>query len=248
MIRRILDLIEKHIAYVLPLITVVLVIMLVVSYMIPKKVIDTYKTNMTEQNGDSERILSLDEGHVIAYHMNTGSRPMMGIHVGIAKSGNTYDTAALICEVYTADGEKVSENGYLLSQGEDLQYAYIPFADYEKCSGDITIQFMYRSGSDAGVSAPGLLVNGTELTNAYIEVDGEKFDGNLKTMSVYTHDTYPLVYDLRILVAVFLAASMTVNYRDFSTKKRISGKKEMRQEQAEKETEKQTEKRAGGNS
>ncbi|MDD2970590.1 MAG: hypothetical protein PHE02_00465 [Lachnospiraceae bacterium] len=205
--------IQDKICFILPIITAMLAVMLVCSYLIPKKVIDTYRTNTTEDEGDSERIQILEPGMKLTYHMNTGSRPMMGIHVGVAKNGNTYDTAAMICNVYTADGTLVSGNGYLLNQGEDVQYVYLPFQDYEKCRGDITMEFTYTLETDENVTAPGLLMNGKVLTDAHTELDGSKMDGNLKTIYIYTHDTYPLVYDLRILVVLFFAASMMVNYK-----------------------------------
>lgn len=223
----ILNFIQNKIHIILPSITFLLAVLLICSYLIPKKVIDTYQINITEEEGDTERLIPLEDS-VITYHMNTGSRPIMGIHIGVAKNGNAYDTAAIICNVYTKEGTLVSENGYLLRQGEDMQYIYIPFENYEQCFGEITMEFTYESGSDTGVTSPGILANGKELTDAYTEVDGRRVEGNMKTIYIYTHDTYPLVYDLRILTALFFAASMGVHYG----KKSGNGKdKDMRTEQ-----------------
>jgi len=227
-VHHIVNFIQNRIHIILPLITLCLVILLVCSYLIPKKVIDTYRINTTEDEGDTEQLLSLEEGTVVTYHMNTGTRPIMGMHIGIGKNGNVYETAAIICNVYTDDGTLVSENGYLLSQGEDMQYIYIPFQNYTQCFGDIYMEFTYQPGNDTGVSAPGILTNGKELTNAYTEMNGNKLDGNIKTIYIYTHDTYPLVYDLRILVVLFFAASMAVNYGKMS-----DGKNPLKKDNAE---------------
>lgn len=218
--------IQDKIHILLPLFTLLLAILLVCSYLIPKKVIDTYQINVTEDEGDTEQLISLEEDSKITYHMNTGTRPIMGIHIGVAKNGNAYDTAAILCNVYTEDGTLISENGYLLQQGEDMQYIYIPFQNYDKCFGEISMEFTYRAENDTNVTPPGILANGKDLTDAYTEIDGNKLDGNLKTIYIYTHDTYPLVYDLRILTALFFAASMTVNYGKIR-----KGKKRLRQEE-----------------
>ena len=225
---RIANFIQNKIHLILPLFTFVLVVLLVCSYLIPKKVIDTYRINTTEEEGDTEQLISLEENTVITYHMNTGTRPIMGMHIGVGKNGNAYETAAIICNVYTQDGTLVSENGYLLNQGEDMQYVYIPFQNYTRCFGDIYMEFTYQPGSDTEVSAPGILTNGKELTNAYTEMDGNRLNGNIKTIYIYTHDTYPLVYDLRILVVLFFAASMAVNYGKMS-----AGKKTVRKDNTE---------------
>ncbi len=219
---RINKFIQHNITWILPLITLIMIVLLVFSYLIPKKVIDTYKTNMMEEDGDEEYLIPLEPKSKITYHMNTGNRPIFGMHIGVAKNGNSYQDETIICKVY-ANNQKipVSENAYLLNQGEDIQYAYIPFKNYEACEGDITIEFSFTPSEQNIASYPSILANGREITNAYTKINGDRIEGNIKNIYIYTHNTYPLVYDLRILVALFIALSMTINYKSHRREQRL---------------------------
>ena len=44
---------------ILPLVTLLLFIGLIISQLVPKKVIDTYKVNITEEEGDTEVMIDL---------------------------------------------------------------------------------------------------------------------------------------------------------------------------------------------
>lgn len=220
--KKINQIIQQNIAWILPILTISMAALLVISYLVPKKVIDTYKTNITEEDGDEEYLIPLDFESTITYHMNTGNRPIMGMHIGVAKNGNVFQDETIICRVF-ADNQKipVSENAYSLNQGEDVQYVYIPFQNYEACMGDITIVFNFKSSNQVTGFYPSILANGKEITNAYTQINGDRIEGNIKNIYIYTHNTYPLVYDLRILAALFAAASMAVNYNKIGAKNEI---------------------------
>ncbi len=212
--KKINQIIQQNIAWMLPILTIGMIGLLVISCLIPKKVIDTYKTNITEEDGDEEYLIPLDAKSTITYHMNTGNRPIMGMHIGVAKNGNIYQDETIICRVFAGDQKiPVSENIYSLSQGEDVQYVYIPFENYEACMGDIAVEFNFKTSDQVTGSYPSILANGKKITNAYTQINGHRIEGNIKNIYIYTHNTYPLVYDLRILVALFAAASMAVNYK-----------------------------------
>ncbi|MEG1876062.1 MAG: hypothetical protein RRX92_08670 [Lachnospiraceae bacterium] len=215
----------QHITWILPAITAGLFVLLLFNMMVPKAVIDTYKINMVEEEGDKEYLLPLEVGQSILYQVDTGSRPMMGIHVGVSKNGGTFQTGELICTVSKtgeASEQPISETHIALAPLQELQYVYFPFEDYEACQGVIQISFRYDAQGTLG-EYPSLLANGRQVVGANTHkitisaTDGmpEKnllLDGNLKTMYIYTHDTYPLVYDLRILTLSFFAASMMLSY------------------------------------
>lgn len=193
---------------ILPVITISLALLLVLSCLFPKQVIDTYKMNMDEEY--TEELLPLEEGSVISYTMNTGARPIKGIQPGIGRQGGSFNEGILRYRVYLTEGNLlVSDNQYALKEGEDLQYVYLPFSEYEECIGDIRIDFTYESGGDEN-EAPALLINSFRKEATLTVKNGEELTGGLKGYSVYTHDTYPLVYDLRILLCIFLAACMTL--------------------------------------
>lgn len=218
-----LEWIQKNIVYLLPIVTVGLIILLIFSFVVPKKVIDTYKTNTTEEENDKEYLIPLTETDTISYHMNTGTRPMMGIHIGLAKNGNTFTNGTIICNIYADESKEnesehiaysnpISVNSYSLNQGEDVQYIYIPFQNYEQVKGDICIVFNFRPDGEPKEAYLGILANGREIKDAFTQVNEKRISGNIKTMYIYTHNTYPLVYDLRILVVLFIAACMTLSY------------------------------------
>ena len=148
--------------------------------------------------------------------MNATANPMQGIQVGISKEGETQEGVLLHYQVYRQEkdkslGELLSDNVYEVELGDNLQYVYLPFENSESCTGDIVVCFTYESENDT-MKAPALLANHTLIKDTTTMVGDTTIDGSLKSMYIYTHDTYPLLYDFRLMTFVFLAASMAVTY------------------------------------
>lgn len=235
--------------YFLPIITAGLALLLVLSWLFPNRVLDTYEMNISTSK-EEEKLIPLFDGSVLSYTMNTGNRPLRGIQPGVGLQGFRFTKGQIRCRVYREPShELVSDNVYPLSEltqgmqanldsgmdaGLSLEamYTYIPFADYEKCKGDIVIEFSYENmgetpepfnggsvpgddGTAPGEAAirenavPALLVNSVQKENTKTSLDGAEYDGGLCGYSVYTHNTYPLVYDLRLMICIFLAASVS---------------------------------------
>lgn len=208
-----------HIEHViLPILTLLMLAGFIGSLIFPKEVLDTIKVNVTEEEGDTEYRIALSDTEVISYEMNTAGSPMKGIQVGISKEGVSQEGVMLRYQVYEHKpgeedrfGELLSDNTYEIAKGDEVQYVYLPFANNEKCLGDIIICFACESGQ-AVEKAPTLLFNHSVIDNTITRKGEEVLDGTLKSMYIYTHDTYPLLYDFRLMTFVFLAVSMTVSY------------------------------------
>jgi hypothetical protein len=64
-------------------------------------------------------------------------------------------------------------------------------------------------------------VDGAVTTAPAVVTELSAADVSLKCSYIYTHETYPFLYDFRLLTFVFLAASMTVSY---SSRKKKEGR------------------------
>lgn len=216
---RIFIYIQNSITWILPAVTAGCILLLIASYRFPNQVLDTYTMNMEEED-DTEKMIPLNEGKTVSLVMNTGMRPLKGIQVGINKQGGIFLEGAFLYCVYGADNhELLSSNSYNLSEGLDLQYVYLPLTDYEKCDGDIIIEFSYDSQSNE-TETPALMANELPVEGVQTLVDGKITKDSLKGYYVYTHNTYPFVYDLKICVFFFFAVSMAVDYSAFGKKKK----------------------------
>ena len=197
-----------------PVITVFCLLGWIGSLLLPDKVLDTYSVNMTEEEGDTEELLSLAGENHVRYQMDTRGLPMRGIQVGINKQGREI-SGILHYDVYAGKegGETLmSSNVYDLAEGYDLQYVYLPYADYEKCAGQLCIDF-YTEGNTEEAMSPALMANHTMTADTVtLSTADPEFTGSLKGSYIYTHDTYPFLYDFRIMTCIFLAASMAVRY------------------------------------
>ena len=106
---------------------------------------------------------------------------------------------------------------YEVAAGDDLQYVYLPFENYEKCVGDIRISFVLDAGEEDPDAYPALMANHAQIKDANTIAENrpegeEDTQISLKCNHIYTHNTYPFLYDCRLLTFVFLAASMAVNF------------------------------------
>ena len=203
---------------ILPILTLLCLAGFIGSLLFPNKVLDTYKINVIEEEGDTEFTIPLSKEEKILYVMNATTNPMQGIQVGISKEGETQEGVLLHYQVYQKDdnakdllGELLSDNIYEVELGDNLQYVYLPYDNSDSCTGDIVICFYYESEKE-NMMPPALLANHTIVKDTFTMVGDTKLEGSLKSMYIYTHDTYPLLYDFRLLTFVFLAASMAVTY------------------------------------
>lgn len=178
----------------------------------------------------------------IGYVMETDGRALKGFQIGISKNGAALTGTELIYRVYGLPDEGASmkevieessggieteglelllEKSYDLGSCLDGQYPYLPFDEEGVCKGRLYITFTYRSnGNEEGV-LPGIYANHHKVDNAASYREGkiisEMWEEKettvmIKHYYIYSHDTYPLLYDCRVLTFVFLAASMTVCY------------------------------------
>ena len=202
---------------ILPMLTLFCLAGFIGSYIFPNTVLDTFVINMAEEEDDTEVLLPLSLQTPIEYKMNTKGLPMQGIQVGINKRGHALTKTNLIYTVYAGE-ECISHNVYEVATGDDLQYVYLPFENHEKCIGDVRITFVLDAAEEDPDAYPALMANHAEIegtsTIAPVRPEGEEdTEVSLKCNYIYTHDTYPFLYDCRLLTFVFLAASMVVNYQ-----------------------------------
>lgn len=203
---------------ILPICTLLCLAGFIGSYLFPNEVLDTYAVNVKEAEGDEEFIQFFtgmeDE---IGYAMETDGRALKGFQIGVCKNGAVLKGTELVYRVYRAEDKSLLfEGSYDLGSCMDGQYPYLPFDDEERCTGKLYLTFTYRSNGNIE-PAPGLFCNHTEVKNAVTYVNGEPLqqkqqNGMIKHYYIYSHDTYPLLYDCRVMTFVFLAASATVCY------------------------------------
>lgn len=231
--------INKYVYLILPIGTLLCLAGFIGSYLFPNEVLDTYEVNMKETEGDEELIKSLSGAEdEIGYVMETDGRALKGIQIGISKNGASLEGAELICRVYrleddfsfeeelplemTSEGLKlILEKSYSLGTCLDGQYPYLPFDEEGLCTGKLYITFTYRANGNTEGVMPGIFMNHGRVDKAATYINGEQMvdmiNGEdaaemIKNYYIYSHNTYPLLYDSRVLTFVFLAASATVCY------------------------------------
>lgn len=128
----------------------------------------------------------------------------------------------------------ILEKSYDLGACLDGQYPYLPFDDEGLCKGRLYITFTYRANGSTEGLLPGIYANHKKIDNAGTYINGQRvFEEGIgqeavmiKHYYIYSHDTYPLLYDCRVLTFVFLSASMTVCYPKLKKKVKEGGRGE----------------------
>jgi hypothetical protein len=236
--------IRKYGFMILPIGTLLCLAGFIGSYLFPNEVLDTYEVNVKETETDTEFIQMLTGAEdEIGYVMETDGRCLKGIQIGISKNGASLDGTELIYRVYRLPDDEqddlterslITEKSYDLGSCLDGQYPYLPFGDEVDCTGRLYITFTYHANGNTEGTMPGVFANHSTVDNAatYINgeiicdtVDGQEIPRMIKNYYIYSHNTYPLLYDCRVLTFVFLAASMTVCYPKIKHKT-VQSKKE----------------------
>lgn len=95
----------------------------------------------------------------------------------------------------------------LLKDIDDGQFVYLPFKGMKECIGDINIKFYYI-GSET--IEPALIANQDKVKNVSTFSDGTLIKGNIKASYIYINETHPLVFDLKIMLAIFVTVFFTL--------------------------------------
>ena len=234
MLNKIKQFLSKYAYIYLPIGTLLCLAGFIGSYLFPNEVLDTYKVNVTEEEGDTEFVQYFTGAeNEIGYIMETDGRAMKGFQIGISKNGQSLEGTELVYRVYALSEEKylaeevdissmtlLDEEVYDLGTCLDGQYPYLPFGN-ELCMGKIYITLTYRANGNTE-PAPGIFMNHSEILHVATYVDGKKMDGNLKCYYIYTHDTYPFLYDSRVMFCILLAATACVAFPAYSKKKEVT--------------------------
>lgn len=196
---KIILLFEKYGKLFVLLCIAIAIIGIIASYLFPNESFDSSDINI-EENADFK--IPLTQGSVVEYNCNTGKRPMAGIQVFISKEGAEFSDGKVHYEVYNKDGSVHLGSGeQLLKDIADGQFVYLPFKGMKECMGDIKIKFFY-TGSES--IAPALIANQDEIEEVSTIADGTRIKGNIKASYIYINETHPLVFDLKIMLAVFV--------------------------------------------
>lgn len=188
---------------------------LVISYVFPNKILVTREVNV--ETG-SEYYIPLTKESIIEYRCNSGDTPMIGIQIGISKEGAEFTDGKIVYEIYDNAGTLLGTGEQLLKDIFDVQDVYLPFPGSTQYSGDLLIKFTY-AGSEA--VAPSLIANKKETVEdekAATIVDGSQIAGNLRSYYIYSRNTYPLVFDLKVMLAIFVTVFFTL---DSKKKKKV---------------------------
>lgn len=204
----------KYAYILLPIATLLCFAGFIGSYLFPNEVLDTYEVNVKEEEGDEEFVWFFTGAEdEIGYEMETDGRALKGFQPGIYKGGASLEGTELIYRVYSRpEHSLLFEGSYDLGSCLDGQYPYLPLDKEELCKGKLYITFTFRRNDNGEEAFPGLYMNHGTVKEAVTLIDGEKTDMMVKHYYIYSHDTYPLLYDCRLLTFVFLAASALVCY------------------------------------
>ena len=231
MLNKIKHFMTKYAYIYLPIGTLLCLAGFIGSYLFPNTVLDTYKVNAGANEGDPEYVQYFtgteDE---IGYMMETDGRVMKGIQIGIDKNGQALEGTSLIYRIYkvgdsdfggdvASHAELLEEESFDLGSCMDGQYPYLPFIN-EADTGKLYITFSYQANGNTQ-PAPGIFMNHSDIENAATYVSGARSDGSIKCYYIYSHETYPFLYDSRVMFCIFLAASACVVFPAYSRKKEV---------------------------
>ncbi len=211
----------------LPMITLFCLAGFIGSYLVPNRVLDTYLVNVTEDTKEEVSTAFLEKDKYLCYEFSTNNVGNLtdqfeGIQVWVDKNGQSFETGTLLYDVYLRNEEEsaadylkrepISKNQYSLQTVSDGQDVFLPVLQASECKGMLAIVFSYVDSSGNYDKVPGLLMNQQLNTKNSTRYAGEEEQGALKAKYVYARDSYPFLYDFRILTFVFLAVTMTCQF------------------------------------
>lgn len=183
------------------------------SSLFPKTVYDIEEYHVVLEEGEREQDIVLAPDTTVLFSLDVGERDVKGIQPCADWGAESCPQGVLCVDAWRVedDGERIyiGQGSAPLDQGLRRAYTYVALAHEEELCGEVVfaIRFVPAEGEEA---YPLLVATDRDLEDCLTVIDNEAYDGDLLMYYASEHDTYPLLFDAKLLCLLCVCIALTM--------------------------------------
>ena len=186
----------------------------VCSSLFPKTVYDIEEYHVRLTEGEQERDIVLTPDTTVLFSLSVGNRDVCGIQPCVDWGAESCPGGMLCVDVWivSEEGEQRYAGAGNAPLNADLRrsYTYVALSQEEELSGELVFAIRYAP-AEGEETYPALAATDRDLEDCLTVVNGESYDGDLLLYYASERDTYPLLFDAKLVCLLLVCVALTMD-------------------------------------
>lgn len=183
------------------------------SSLFPKPAYDTRELHVRLEEGEQEREIVMTPDTVVLFSFSAQDQNVEGIQPCADWGSENCPGGVFIVDVWCVDeeGERIYAGQGSAPLNAELRraYTYIALPHEGELSGELSFAIRYIPAEGEAV-CPSLVATDRNLEDCLTVVNEEQYDGDLLLYYVAVRDTYPLMFDAKLVCLLLVCVALTM--------------------------------------
>ncbi len=183
------------------------------SSLFPKTAYDTRELHVRLEEGEQEREIALTPDTTVLISFFSKEQHVEGIQPCADWGAENRPGGQLFVDVWRVDeaGEQIyaGQGSAPLSADMRRAYTYIPLSHEGELSGELIFAIRYVP-AEGEAAYPSLIATNRDLDDCLTVVNEEQYDGDLLLYYVCMRETYPLLFDAKLVCLLLVCVALTM--------------------------------------
>lgn len=187
----------------------------VCSYLFPKSAYDIKAYHVVLEEGEQEKDIELTPETTVLFSVSVGEVNVKGIQPCLDWGAENCPGGVVCVDAWrlsdSEDGEQIyiGQGSASLDMGLRRAYTYAALPHEGEAGGELIFAIRYVP-AEGETTYPFLIATDRDLEGCVTVVNGEEYDGDLLMYYASELDTYPLLFDSKIVCLLFICVALTM--------------------------------------
>ncbi|MDE5820853.1 MAG: hypothetical protein K2N41_10520 [Lachnospiraceae bacterium] len=185
----------------------------VLSSLFPKTSYHVEKYHVVLEEGEQERDIVLTPETTVLFSFSVGETNVGGVQPCLDWGAESCPPGVLCVDVWqvSADGEQdyVGQGSAPLNAGLRRSYTYVALPHEGALCGELILAIRYAP-AEGEESYPSLIATDRDMDECLTVVNGEPYAGDLLMYYASEQDTYPLLFDAKLICLLLICVALTM--------------------------------------
>lgn len=183
------------------------------SSLFPKTTYDIVEYHAVLEDGEQETEIELTPGATVLFSLSVGEVNLNGVQPCLDWGAESCPTGVLCVDVWqvSESGEQtyIGQGSAALDAGLRRAYTYVALPHEEELGGELVFAICYVP-AEGEMTYPSLIATDRDLDDCLTVVNGQIYDGDLLMYYACERETYPLLFDAKLVCLLFICVALTM--------------------------------------
>lgn len=183
------------------------------SSLFPKTAYDIVEFHAVLEDGEREKEIELTPETVVLFSLFVGEADLNGVQPCLDWGADSCPSGVLRVDAWqvSESGEQryVGQGSAAPDAGLRRAYTYVALPREGELSGEMVFSIRYEP-ADGEMIYPSLIATDRDLDDCLTVVDGQAYDGDLLMYYACERDTYPLLFDAKLICLLLICIALTM--------------------------------------